>query len=386
MTVEKLAYLHFECRRSGYPPPDVLISDSTAGPVGQPLHPFHRQDALPRGPFKGGGDGGTMPKKDAPRASVDTAVGQARRKRHLRNPPRTRTPVPEPKPHYRTITDLELPVWLPLPVASHARQISCRTKSDELVLRRLTSGPRMERVWTELLKRKRSNYESSDTFKYPATARRDWDPGSREGLRRVQTIRRMSGPEAKHAANKLEAGVNLGWAADTVIWEKHILRPGLRDGKSSELLIQERALVSFFSQAFEFARTDSRPVPRAVARQKRAHYLDMAERIRTDVADLDSFSTEALVDAAFAYEALADTAAPPPGHPLQVQRRRRGDERQTAFVLQLVDGSNAIFGQPLYGIVAIMANVAFDCENWTDARVRKVTKSIRPLISSFCIR
>jgi hypothetical protein len=150
--------------------------------------------------------------------------------------------------------------------------------------------------------------------------------------------------------------------------------------------MQERALVSFFSQAFEFARTDSRPVPRAVAEKKRAHYLDMADRIRTDVADLDLFSTEALVDAAFAYEALADKAAPPLGHPLQVQRRRRGDERQTAFVLQLVDGSTAIFGQPLYGIVAIMANVAFDCENWTDARVRKVTKSIRPLISSFSIR
>jgi hypothetical protein len=365
---------------------DVLSSDSTAGPVGQPLHPFHRRDALPRGPFKGGGDGGTMPKTDALRASVDTAGGRARRKRHLRNPPRTRTSVPEPQPHYRTIADLELPVWLPLAVASHARQISCRTKSDELMLRRLTSDPRMRGVWTELLKRKRSNYKSSNTFKYPATARMEWNPGSREGLRRAQTIRRMSTPEAERAANKIEMSVKLGWAADTVIWENSVRRPGLGDGKSSELLMQERALVSFFSQAFEFARTDSRPVPRAVAEKKRAHYLDMADRIRTDVADLDLFSTEALVDAAFAYEALADKAAPPLGHPLQVQRRRRGDERQTAFVLQLVDGSTAIFGQPLYGIVAIMANVAFDCENWTDARVRKVTKSIRPLISSFSIR
>jgi hypothetical protein len=320
-----------------------------------------------------------MPKKDAPRASVDTASGQAPRKRHLRNPPRTRTSVPKPQPHYRTIADLELPVWLPLAVGSHARQASCRTKSDDLMLRRLTSRPRMKAVWTELLKRKRSDdYKSSDTFKYPATARMDWNPGSREALRRAQTIRRMSGPGAERAANKIEMSVKLGWAGDKVIWEDSVLRPGLRDGKSSELLIQERALVEFFSQAFDFARTDSRPVPRAVAQKKRAHYLDMADRIRTDVADRDLFSTEALVDAAFAYEALADAEAPPHGHPLQVQRRRRGDERQTAFVLQLVDASTAIFGQQLYGIVAIMANVAFDCENWTDARVRKVAKSIRP--------
>jgi hypothetical protein len=32
--------------------------DSTAGPVGQPLHPFHRRDALPRGTFNDGADGG----------------------------------------------------------------------------------------------------------------------------------------------------------------------------------------------------------------------------------------------------------------------------------------------------------------------------------------
>jgi hypothetical protein len=307
-----------------------------------------------------------MPKKDAPRASVDTAGGQARRKRHLRNPPRTRTPVPEPQPHYRTITDLELPVWLPLPVASRARLISCRTKSDEWMLRRLTSDPRMRAVWTELLKRKRSNYQSSDTFKYPATARMDWDTSSRGQLRRAQTIAGMSGPDNEREANKIEMGVKLHWAADTVIWE------------SSGLPIQERALVSFFSQAFEFARTDSRPVPRAVAQQKRAHYLEMADRIRTDVADLDSFSDKALIDAAFAYEALADTAAPPPGHPLHVQRQRRGDERQTAFVLQLVDASRAIFSQPLYGIVSIVANVAFNCQDWTGARVRKVTKGTRP--------
>lgn len=188
LTVGKLRCLHFEGRRYDYPPSDVLISDSTAGPVGQPLHPFHRPDALPRGPFKGGGDGGAMPKKDAPRASVDAAGGNARRKR---------------------------PVWLPLPVATYARQINCQTKSDELMLRRLTSDPRMMRVWTELQKRKRSDYESSDTFKYPATDRIDWHAAEREQLRRAQSIRRMPGSDAESAAKNSEVGAKFYWAAWT---------------------------------------------------------------------------------------------------------------------------------------------------------------------------
>ena len=100
----------------------------------------------------------------------------------------------------------------------------------------------------------------------------------------------------------------------------------------------------------------------------------MADRIRTDVADLDLFSAEVLIEAAFAYEALADTAAPPPGHPLLVQRRRRGNERQIAFVRQLAEATKAIFGHSLYGTVATVANIAFEWDYWTDARVSKIAR------------
>lgn len=176
----------------------------------------------------------------------------------------------------------------------------------------------------------------------------------------------MSGPDNEREAKKLELMVDFDWAAMNVSWPY------------SKLSTQEHALLAFFSQAFEFAGTNSRPIPRALAQQKRAHYRNMAYRIRTDVADLVSFSAEVLIEAAFAYEALADAAAPPPGHPLHVQRKRRGDERQTAFVLQLVDASRAIFDQPLYGIVSVVANVAFECRDWSDARVRKVIKGTHP--------
>jgi hypothetical protein len=180
----------------------------------------------------------------------------------------------------------------------------------------------------------------------------------------------MPGPDNEREANKIENIARLNRFADTYT-------------RGEKLPIQELALVAFFSQVFDLACSDSRPVPRAFAQKKRAHYLGMASRIRTDVAGLDSRSdSRALIDAAFAYEQLADKAAPPPGHPLLVQRKRRGDERQTAFVIELVDAATAIFGHALCGTIAIVANVAFDCENWTYPRVRKVAKGTRPLISN----
>ena len=282
-------------------------------------------------------------------------------------------PVREPQPDHRATANLELPEWLPQPIASYARKksFSCRTKSDELMLRRLTSDPRMKGVWSELLKRKRSNYQRSEAFKYPATSQMEWwSPRVRESLRGAQTIRAKSDQDNEGLAQRIEAITKFARITDIYTWSGNTF---------SELPIQECALVAFFSQAFEFALSDSRPVSRALALKKRAHYCNMADLIRTDVADLDSYSAKALIDAASFYEGLANNAAPPPGHPLHVQRKRRGDERQTAFLLLLVDASRAIFGQPLYGIVSIVANVVFKCQDWTDARVRKVTKGTRPL-------
>jgi hypothetical protein len=53
--------------------------DSTAGPVGQPLHPFHRRDALPRGTFNDGADGGESCACSRSKATPTRAVGKATR-------------------------------------------------------------------------------------------------------------------------------------------------------------------------------------------------------------------------------------------------------------------------------------------------------------------
>jgi len=257
---------------------------------------------------------------------------------------------------------LGLPNWLPPPIAAYAQQIfrnNAREKSEQLLLCRLTSDSRMKRVWTELLKRKRINYKSSEEYRYPATSPKNWSHTARVKLRRAQTLRFVRDPPDEDEANRQEAHAALYQAAELVM---------LPNGLST----QELALICFFDQAFEFARNSAKPVPRVIAQKKRAHYLGMASRIREDVKRLERPEQD-LMKAAFVYEELADRAAPPPGHPLLVDRKRRGDDRQIGFVIELVDATTAIFDMALHGVVAIVANVAFECD-WNAERVRKATK------------
>jgi hypothetical protein len=304
-----------------------------------------------------------MPKKDNPRANAGTKARRTRRKRRSAR----RRSLRDPQTHRRTTTEIELPEWLPPAVAMHAPQISCQTASDELVLRRLASDPRMTQVWMELLKKKRLNHASTENFKYPPTSETNWSANARAIFRRAQRVERKLSPADKLWAKKLKAYAAMIGYAESLTWEK-------------QLPIQERALVALFDRIFELARSESVPVSRPVADEKRSHMLEMAKLIRTDAA-ASSERFGPLIDAAIAYEGDADRKAPPEGEPLFVHRQRRGDERQTAFVLQLVEATTAIFGQPLYGIVSIVTNVAFDCRDWTDARVRKGTKRTNPLLA-----
>jgi hypothetical protein len=264
---------------------------------------------------------------------------------------------------------LELPNWLPQPIAAHAQQIFGRNNvqemSDRSLLCRLTSDSRMKRVWTELQKRKRINYKSSEEYRYPATCPKKWSRTARVELRRARTLRYTRDPLDEHEAKKHEVYAKFYQAAESVT---------LRKGLST----QEFALICFFEQAFELARNNPKPVPRAIAKKKRAHYLDMASRIREDVKHF-GLPNQDLIKAVFAYEELADRAAPPPGHPLLVDRKRQGDVRQTCFVIELVDATTAIFAMALHGIVAIVANVAFECDHWNAERVRKAAKPRPPL-------
>jgi hypothetical protein len=284
------------------------------------------------------------------------------------NPARVSARTSADEPSSRAL----LPEWLPQPVADYALRTFTNERlaaPDELLLGRLSSDLRMKRVWNELLKRKRFKHRSTEAFKYPTTSLKNWTSRVRAGRRRAQNLRRMSDPINEAEAKKVELCVATDELGQEHTW-----------GGGEKLPTQQLALVAFFDQAFKCARSNSRPVSRADAQAKRAHYLDMARRIRDDVARLDIRSIT-LIDAAFEYEALADWAAPPPDDPLLVARTGRGDERQRGFVIELVTSAAAIFGSPLYGIVAIVTNVVFERKDWTGQRVRKIAERALPLSS-----
>jgi hypothetical protein len=139
---------------------------------------------------------------------------QARREQDLRHT--LSAPVGKPETRRRALIEIEPPTWLPQPIAAHARQINCLTASDEL-----TSDLRMKDVWTELRKRKRFNYKSSEAFRYP-TLHMDWSPEVKAKRRRVQTLRRMSGPVNEEEAKKLEAYAALNRFEDLVTWGQEL--------------------------------------------------------------------------------------------------------------------------------------------------------------------
>jgi hypothetical protein len=101
----------------------------------------------------------------------------------------------------------------------------------------------------------------------------------------------------------------------------------------------------------------------------------MAKLLRADAAEQkargDSRHSQ-LWAAAFAYDELADAAAPPPGSQLLVTRQHRGDARLKGFVLALAAVTKDVFGTPLCGSLATTANVVFSRGDLTSDVVRKM--------------
>jgi hypothetical protein len=226
----------------------------------------------------------------------------------------------------------------------------------------------MKNVWRELQKRTRLKYESTEAFLHPATAEENWSTRVRMQIRRSQLL----GDQGHtHEARKWEVFARMSKFVEVTM----SLSPlDARENSS----IQDRALAFFFHEALMLAQRRIRPVPVIEAKLKRRHFLTMASRIH---ADAKHHSSDELRDAAFAYEVLADKSAPPQGDPLLVARKRSGDEHQNAFVIMLAATAAAIFGSPLYGIVATVTNVMFKSDRWTDQRVRKLAGHTLPLTS-----
>jgi hypothetical protein len=265
----------------------------------------------------------------------------------------------------------ELPDWIPQPVA----HLACLIYKDLInhgaaaecteLLHRLTCDPRMEGVWAELLKRKRSNYQTTTEFFHSASSglQAFWDPEARLQRRRAALMRSLGEPKAE--IKFLETSALLAEFAGTKwLFPWYEGRP--------EIPRQQLALAFLFRQTFTLAQQNHRPVSRTEAEAARNHYVTMAKRI---LADNTEYLDERLSRAASAYLELADVAAPGPGSPLLVERKRGRNKLIKGFVLELAATTKEIFGASLFGTVATLTNVALDRADLTAAQVRQMVAS-----------
>jgi hypothetical protein len=269
----------------------------------------------------------------------------------------------------------DFPGWVPRPVAHLAHIMyeqetrhGVDTGSTEL-LRRLACDPRMERVWNELLKRKRANYRPTSAFFRSARfgPQTFWTPEARSQLRRANAIRRLGDGELRGEIKHLETSALLAELGREFLLPRY-------EGRR-EIPRQQLALAFLFHQAFALARQKPRPVSRTEAQAARSHYLKMAKCILADNTEwqrLRGFPDERLSRAVSAYMELADELAPAPGSPLLVKRKHGRNEFIKGFVMEFASTTKEIFGAPLFETVATFTNVALNRDDLTGEKVRKM--------------
>ena len=236
-----------------------------------------------------------------------------------------------------------------------------RVKDVKGVLARLKLDPRMKRVWDELLKKKRSNYGKTEQYVHPAVSyhgsKRFWSFAARTLQSRAEERRkRGEGPEADRAQTQ------------AILREMEVpnIFSRLHPAKFAP---QEQGLIFLFYTVFNLAKETPQSVAVAEARKAARRFRAMAKTIRADVGP---YLDHRLLDAARAYEELADDAVGSLGTVVLVSRKARGEPRLKGFVMALASTTKVIFGDPLYRTVATLTNVALNRSDVTGDKVRKM--------------
>ena len=241
---------------------------------------------------------------------------------------------------------------------------------DKKIFYRLTldpRNPRMKRVWDELLKKKRLKDRKTEQYLHPTATsdggKRFWSFRARSLQSRAEELRkRGEGPEADRVQVR----------AILVEMEVPNIFSRLQRAKFEP---QEQGLIFLFYTAFKFAQETPQSVSVAEERKAAGRFRAMAKTIRADAAEeqrVRGYFDHRLLDAAFAYEELADDAVGPLGTAVLVSRKPRSEPRLKGFVMALASTTQVLFGAPLCGTVATLTNVALERSDITDDKVRKI--------------
>ena len=225
----------------------------------------------------------------------------------------------------------------------------------------------MKRVWDELLKKKRLKGRKTEQYVHPTATS---DGGERFVSFRARSLQSRAEELRKRGEGREADRVQV--RATLVEMEVPNIFSRLQRAKFEP---QEQGLIFLFYTAFKFAQETPQSVSVAEERKAARRFRAMAKTIRADAAEeqrVRGYFDHRLLDAAFAYEELADDAVGPLGTAVLVSRKPRSEPRLKGFVMALASTTQVLFGAPLCGTVATLTNVALERSDITDDKVRKI--------------
>jgi hypothetical protein len=219
------------------------------------------------------------------------------------------------------------------------------------------------------------DHQTTADFIHPATSDAEfWSLEAQSLQTRADKYRNLGGEDNLRQAKRIETNAMMVEFVDRTTVSSTLAL--------SNLTSQSEALVFLFHTVMRFAQQTPRPVSKFEALKAVRRFRKMAEMVRADATQqrcAGSFQAPQLLEAAFAYDELADQAAGVLQDPLLGRRKPRGDSRLKGLVVGLTVATRGIFGAPLYGTVATLANVVLDRRDLTDGKVRKmVIRTPRP--------
>jgi hypothetical protein len=210
--------------------------------------------------------------------------------------------------------------------------------ADEVV-RRLASDPRMREVWDELNKHQRQNYVATDK-RYHASRL----PKALESWRTMAAAQRQRATEYAELDGGDIAAVlrRMGAWADVLHRQAPPTKLSGEEG-------HELALVSLFVAAV----ATYLDAPRTVSQKE----------VDSVIAALEAAGKESIA-AGFRRHAAY------PRNTRFIVARHRTEPRVEAFVETVRSHTQGLFGTPLYGVIATIANVAFERCDLTRQKIR----------------
>jgi hypothetical protein len=276
-----------------------------------------------------------------------------------------------------TSAAVTFPSWVPTAIIHEAEQPHAGLASEENpgealeVWSRLVLDSRMERVWRELYKRKRTRSQATEEFFYPACVTKA--SIAARNRRRASELRKKGGPINERDADLLEAEAAL---------EEGDKDPPA-DPRWSE---QDRGVQLFLHRAYKAA-LDHELVFLSDLKEKVSKLQNVAKRLRCDASILSSLGMkrEARKLRRIASDCDDDASAILPDRdsdgsvlrpqvdydPWIITRRRKNLELRT-FVASLSITTEQLFGEALCGALATISNVRFNRADVTRGKVREM--------------